>query len=114
MAAASEEAAAETQTGSSQRHLHTLDLRGTDCVRTLRTPRVRSKPATASLCNASTSSPSLRPLPCSPAGYLSCAHFLVLNNLSEEAKPVALERGLCPPELAGGWRCPLVVCVLVC
>lgn len=29
------------------------------------------------------------------------AHYLVLNNLSDEAKPVALERGLCPPELAG-------------
>lgn len=29
------------------------------------------------------------------------AHFLVLNNLTDEAKPVALERGMCPPELAG-------------
>ena len=29
------------------------------------------------------------------------AHYLVLNNLSDEAKPVALQRGMCPPELAG-------------
>lgn len=40
--------------------------------------------------------------PVHPAGYKSVAHYLVLNNLSDEAKPVALERGLCPPELAGG------------
>lgn len=33
-------------------------------------------------------------------GYKSVAHYLVLNSLSDEAKPVALERGLCPPELA--------------
>ena len=46
--------------------------------------------------------PHALPLPpsCSP-GYLSCAHYLVLNNLSDEAKSVALERGMCPPELAG-------------
>jgi hypothetical protein len=37
----------------------------------------------------------------SPAGYTSVAHYLVLNNLSDNAKPAALERGLCPPELAG-------------
>jgi hypothetical protein len=36
-----------------------------------------------------------------PAGYKSVAHYLVLNNLSDEAKPVALERGMCPPELSG-------------
>lgn len=41
-----------------------------------------------------------------PAGYKSVAHYLVLNNLSDEAKPVALERGLCPPELAGGLVIP--------
>jgi len=35
------------------------------------------------------------------AGYTSVAHYLVLNNLSDAAKPVALERGMCPPELAG-------------
>ncbi|PSC73301.1 ubiquitin-ligase zinc ion binding [Micractinium conductrix] len=33
-------------------------------------------------------------------GYTSVSHYLVLNSLSDEAKPVALERGLCPPELA--------------
>lgn len=32
------------------------------------------------------------------------AHFLVLNNLSDIAKSVALQRGLCPPVLAGGKR----------
>ena len=35
------------------------------------------------------------------AGYTSVAHYLVLNNLHTDAKPVALERGMCPPELAG-------------
>ncbi|KAI3432866.1 hypothetical protein D9Q98_010449 [Chlorella vulgaris] len=32
-------------------------------------------------------------------GYASVAHYLVLNNLSDAAKPEALERGICPPEL---------------
>ena len=48
----------------------------------------------------------LHPPPAKPvlAGYKSVAHYLVLNNLTEEAKPVALERGMCPPELAGALR----------
>ncbi|KAL4423864.1 hypothetical protein ABPG75_001165 [Micractinium tetrahymenae] len=33
-------------------------------------------------------------------GYKSVAHYLVLNNLSDDAKLVAMERGMCPPELA--------------
>jgi hypothetical protein len=37
-------------------------------------------------------------------GYKSVAHYLVLNNLTDEAKPVALERGMCPPELAAELR----------
>lgn len=35
------------------------------------------------------------------AGYKSVAHYLVLNNLTDAAKLVALEREMCPPELAG-------------
>ena len=44
------------------------------------------------------------PAACSPApaGFMSVAHYLVLNKVGGlEAKRVALDCGMCPPELEG-------------
>jgi len=42
-------------------------------------------------------------LGCLPAGYLSVAHYLVLNKAGGlEAKRAALASGFCPPDLEGG------------
>lgn len=55
---------------------------------------------------------------CPPAGYLSVAHYLVLNKAGGlRAKRAALESGFCPPDLAGelwwGWYVGVGVCNLL-